>query len=380
MLGWGRSPMLLDLYVPTRTATSLQARVRASEGGPVELRLGEILVRLTAPRLSDRGVHFYAHTFEGLPSATPLRLEVRHERSGGVVSFSTSTLEAPPGRVKLRVGIVADLHLSTERAPIDRYAAGTKRLYGLAHELGRRYLPRLQSLGAEAIVLPGDLVDPCLPETLIALGEILRGPSVPCYPIIGNHEPWSTGGEVLFYEYLGLPHGGYQVVRGDGVRLILLSTPTPDSLVAGRNQLRWQERQLADAGDDEDVAVFSHFSLLLHPCVQGAKNDGYQLLDNHRELLDLLAGSPRVRLFAAGHKNVPSKLVHRGIVHLLSPQLIQAPCGYDMVTFYEGGLGRTTWEIDEQHYCEVARSAYQRSWPERYGREDDRNFVHPYRS
>lgn len=324
-------------------------------------------------------MHFHAHVFEDLPSGTEVRLVACHERTRAVRSFETKTLDAAPGARKLRVGIVADLHLPEERAPVERYPRGARRLPGLAHELATRYLPRLEALGADAIVLPGDLVDPCTPRTLAALQEILQSVSIPCYPIIGNHEPWSSGGEALFYARLGLPEGGHYAIRLGGVRLVLLSTPAPEALGPGSAQLRWLEGQLSEANDEEeDVALFSHFSLLLHPCVQGARNDGYQLLDNRGELLDLLEQFPHVRVFAAGHKNVPSKLFRRGVVHLLSPQLIQAPCGYDMLTFYDGGLARTTWEIEEQHYCEVARAAYEPIWPERYGREEDRNFLHAY--
>ena len=49
-----------------------------------------------------------------------------------------------------------------------------------------------------------------------------------------------------------------------------------------------------------------------------------------------------------------------------------------MLTFYEGGLGRVTYEIDEQHYCEVARTAYEPIWPERHGEESHRNFLVRY--
>ena len=69
-----------------------------------------------------------------------------------------------------------------------------------------------------------------------------------------------------------------------------------------------------------------------------------------------------------------------GLVHTLSLQLIQSPCGYDVLQLYEGGVARTTYEIDEQHYCEVARAAYADRWPERYGAEEDRNFFHAYAS
>jgi hypothetical protein len=124
--------------------------------------------------------------------------------------------------------------------------------------------------------------------------------------------------------------------------------------------------------------LFSHFSLLLHPCNDGHRNDGYQLLDDRAALLGLLERFPRVRVFSAGHKNVPSRVMRGKTVHLLSPQLIQAPCGYDMLRLYEGGAARTTYEIDEQHYCEVARTAYEVDWALRYGDDGGRNFCMVY--
>ena len=221
-------------------------------------------------------------------------------------------------------------------------------------------------------------MDPCTAETVASLKQILGSVSVPCYPIIGNHEPWTPGGEQLFYQGLGLPKRGYYAVGRNGVRLLMLSTPTPGSLRRGSEQLRWLESQLEEASPTEDVVLFSHFSLRLHPCVSGPRNDGYQLLDNHSEILKLLGDFPNVRLFVAGHKNVPSMVPHRGIIHTLSPQLIQAPCGYDMLRLYEGGAARTTYEIDEQHYCEVGRAAYDGDWRMRYGDDEGRNFCVAY--
>ena len=294
------------------------------------------------------------------------------------MAVRTSALPAAPGRRKLSIGVMADLHLPATRGHIGQYRAGSRRLTGLADELGRRYIPRLEALGADLIVLPGDLVDPCTPETVSALAELLSLTSIPCYPIIGNHEPWTPGGSEVFHRGLDLPECGYYAVRRDGVRLIMLSTPSPDALHPRSQQTEWLGEQLSQAEPDEDVVLFSHFSLLLHPCVEGPRNDGYQVLDHRRSIRALLGGFPNVRLFAAGHKNVPSKVIALGVVHLLSPQLIQCPCAFDLIHLYDGGMARTTFEIDEQHYCEVARAAYEDDWSLRYGAEEDRNFCLSY--
>ncbi len=367
---------MLDLYLATRTSDALEFRVRSSAGGPVTLRVEGQSPVDCVPCISWEGMHFTRHRFHRLEPGT--RYRATADGSGGAATFTAETLPAPPGRPRLRLGLIADLHLGPHRCGIEAYPRGTRRLYGLAYELGAKYIRRLADLGAERIILTGDLVDPCTPGTLGLLKELLASVPVPCHPIIGNHEAWAPGGEALFYRELGLPGGGYSCVRAGGARLLLLSTPTPSSLGSGDPQRSWMEGLLRESGAGEDVFLFSHFSLLHHPCVQGARDDGYQVLEDRRGLLEVLDRHPNVRAFVAGHKNVPSRVVRRGVAHLLSPEFIQAPCGYDLLTLYEGGFSRATYEIDEQHYCEVARAAYERDWPVRFGTEEDRSFYHAY--
>ncbi len=370
--------MLFDLYVPTRTADAVEARVRSSADGAVAFTLNDDEVILDRPDISYQGDHFYRHTFEGLSSNTMLKVGARHLKGGAERELKTATLGIPPGAQRLRIGLMADLHLPLRQRDIGRYRKGTKRLAGLAYELGRKYIRRLEALGVDLIVLPGDLVEPCNRETLGLLKEILGAVSVPCHPIIGNHEPWSMGGIQRFHRELGLPEEGFYTVKRNGVRMLMLSTPHQGSLDRDTAQLEWLKAQLAESAPEEDIVLFSHFSLILHPCVQGPRNDGYQLLDNHREVLGLLARHGNVRLFVAGHKNVPSMMIRDGIIHTLSPELIQAPCGYDILHLFEGGAIRTTYEIDEQHYCEVSRAAYADDWRARYGDEEGRNFSVAY--
>ncbi len=370
--------MLFDVYTPTRTPRHIEVRIRTTLDGPFRLvAKGEARV-LGEPSISWNGHHFFRHPIADLRPDTPVPIEVHHLESGRRVRLTAATLPRPAGPTKLRVGILADLHLPPAPRPFEQYRAGTRRLTGLAAGLAATYIKRLEALGADLIVLPGDLVDPCTPETLDQLERILGAVDVPTYPIIGNHEPWSAGGEALFNRALGLPPEGYYAVRRNGVRLLMLRTPSQDALRSGSAQRRWLERQLQDAAPAEDIVLFSHFSLRLHPCVQGPRNDGYQLLDQHRDIRALLAAHPNVRLFIAGHKNVPSMVRKDGVIHTLSPQLIQSPCGYDIFHLYDGGVQRTTYEIDEQHYCELARAAYAHDWPLRYGDERGRNFCVEY--
>jgi hypothetical protein len=80
-------------------------------------------------------------------------------------------------------------------------------------------------------------------------------------------------------------------------------------------------------------------------------------------------------VFFAGHKNVPSRIIKDKINHLLCPQLIQAPCGFYMLDVYEKGLLCSYYEIDEKHYIQVSRNAFEQFWKKRFGTEESRNFV-----
>lgn len=364
----------LDVYIPTRTSDAIEVRIRSEVGGPVTLALNDQSTILDRPAISFQGRYFYRHLFKRLAPGTVYRMSVHRQADDAQTSFMAETLPAPFGPVKLRVGVMSDIHLSHNTAGIEQYRYGTKRLMGLSGELATRYIRRIEELGADVIVFPGDSVDPCNDETLALFKKILKQVSIPCYPVIGNHEPWSSNGESRFYAALGLPKHGYYAVERNGVRLLMLTTPDPDALSPGSDQLRWLETQLNEAEPDEDVVIVTHFALYLQPCVQGHRNDGYQLLNNHVGINRLLQRHSNVRLVITGHKNVPSMMVKSGIIHTLSPQLIQAPCGYDIFTMYKGGVSRTTYEIDEQHYVEVARAAYSNDYASRYGDETERNF------
>jgi 3',5'-cyclic AMP phosphodiesterase CpdA len=365
---------LFDVYVPTCTPDSVEVRVRTTADGPVTLTLDDRQTFLPHPNLTFGGARFFRHTFDELPADTRFSVNAALHSGKKSVEVLADTLKAPDGAEKLKVGVLSDLHLPRHALSIEAYRPGTRRLIGLSEQLARRYIRRLEAMGADIIVLPGDLVEPCTTEMLSKLKEIIHSVSIPCLPIIGNHEPWSRNGEVLFYEVLDLPPGGYYAVERNRMRLLMLSTPDPAALAHGSRQLAWLKEQLDEAAPNDDIVLFSHFSLRLHPCVAGSRNDGYQLLSNHREILNLIEQYPNVRVFAAGHKNVPSVMVRNGIVHTLSPQLIQSPCGYDLFHFFEGGVQRTTFEIEEQHYCELARAAYAHDWPMRFGSARSRNF------
>lgn len=273
---------------------------------------------------------------------------------------------------RCRIALLPDCHVSPhadEAAPTNP----TRRLYGQARKLLVRYLQRLAT-EVDAIFLLGDTLDPAWSEGITWLLDQIEGCSVPVHVIIGNHESYGAISAEQFHRALGLPDHGNALVEIKGVPFLMLATPNQNSLAPGSTSFDWLEQSLKNLAPTRDVFCCAHYSLLLHPCVQGRHNDGLQILRAAEEILALMRQYPNVRAWIAGHKNVPSKVVHENALHLLSPQLIQAPCGYRILEIHDAGIRSQTFGLRETALAEISRVAYGASYPARHGREEDRDF------
>lgn len=367
---------LIDAYLPTIYTDWAEFRaICEKERETLRVCLpGEPWLPLEAVS-EDATRCYYRHRFTELPlgSSQVVKLTDGSE----VVQLPFRTLTPPPKPRKVSFGILPDLHIQPF-AESRRLPRRTKRLYALAEELAFRYLKCLEDQGVDMVIFPGDTIDPLDDYTLGVTRDLLESVNIPCHLMIGNHETYGPYDERDFFRAFDLPPEGYQTVLFNDVAFILLSTPHQGSLNPSGHQFKWLAAELEEHADQRDTFAFAHFSLLLHPCVAGWKNDGMQQLYDYRSVLDLINRYSRVRAFIAGHKNVPSRLVHQGVLHLLCPQLIQAPCGYSVIEVYETGLIHNVFEIDEQHYAQISRDAYADDYPERYGEDGQRNYVSRY--
>ena len=294
------------------------------------------------------------------------------------VSFATLD-DNDLGRRHLRIGILTDLHINNHKR-----ASDGKRLYKSAKMLAAKYLKKMIcEHRVDRIVLPGDVCDTGSIGELHAAANILKtartlDSRVGTHAIIGNHEADKEKfAEILVPE--GPKTGYYSITASDsGVHLIMLATDKQNSLDKGTAQLEWLQKDLEAASVSSEVDIiilFMHYSLILHSLHnEGAWDDGLQLLDNSEYILKLIHSHSKVKTVICGHKNVPSILVdHSGVLHTLSPQLIQTPCAYDIFDVYDHGLLRTVHEIEEMDLQEVARNvAGEKETNERRGEEKHR--------
>jgi len=81
--------------------------------------------------------------------------------------------------------------------------------------------------------------------------------SVPCYPVIGNHDIF-FGNWNVWKDYIGST--SYKI-KGDGITLFIIDTA---NAFIGKKQLDWLENELRTVNKDERVFVFSHASLFIN--------------------------------------------------------------------------------------------------------------------
>jgi len=271
-----------------------------------------------------------------------------------------------------RVALLPDCHVQSARRSWPTQP--TRRLYGAARELLESCLNRLEQMEVDAVFLLGDTLDPAHSHGMDWLAALIRRCPLPVYTIIGNHETYGPFSISEFHQRLGVPDSGNYVVSVNDVPFVMLATPDQDQFSSGSSELAWLHETLKQLSETPSVFCCAHFSLLLHPCVQAARNDGMQVLWSAEAVLALLDEFGNVRAWIAGHKNIPSKVEERGVLHLLSPQLIQAPCAFRILDIFGNGIRSKVYEIEEQELAELSRQAYGREYAERLGRPEDRDF------
>lgn len=271
-----------------------------------------------------------------------------------------------------RIALLPDCHVSPQ-ADEANPTHPVRRLYGQARMLLENYLDRLSN-EVDAIFLLGDTLDPAWEEGVAWLHEQCQRCPVPVHVIIGNHESYGTISAEQFHRAMDLPDHGNSLIEVNGVPFFMLATPNQNSLAPSSTSYRWLEEQLQELPANRNLFCCAHYSLLLHPCVQGRHNDGMQVLWAADEILALLQKHPNMRAWIAGHKNVPSKLIQNGVLHLLSPQLIQAPCGYRILEIHAEGISSQTYGLQETELAEMSARAYGGGYEARHGHDEDRDF------
>ena len=271
-----------------------------------------------------------------------------------------------------RVALLPDCHVQSGRRAWPTQPA--RRLYGAARELLESCLNRLERMNVDAVLLLGDTLDPADSQGLDWLSRLIQTCPLAVHTIIGNHEAYGSISISGFHRRMEIPASGHYVVTVNEVPFVMLGTPDQGGFSKGSAEFAWLRETFEQLSVAPNVFCCAHFSLVLHPCVQDARNDGMQVLWSAASLLDLLDQFPNVRGWFAGHKNIPSKVEKRGVLHLLSPQLIQAPCSFRVLDIFNNGIVSKVYGIEETELADLSRQAYGREYVGRLGRLEDSDF------
>lgn len=359
----------MKVYISTKGYDFFEMRIKSKSSSAILLVLNESFTVEIYSLNDSNGSYFFRYLFSDLSSDTKYTIAVKQREDEQFIVCKT--LSKPKGVLQSRFAVFADLHLNSYNSDYSNMRP-ERRLYGIANTLAKKYIEKVAEDGVDFIVFPGDILDSPSDKILWEFKDLIDNINVPCYPIIGNHE--SYGGISYFYEILDLPKEGYYAKTINNTRYIFLNTPGMESLDEETHQYKWLLNELDCYANKINTYIFSHFSLILHPCVQGYRNDGYQQLNNYKDLLYQFKKYKKLRAFIAGHKNVPSRIKVDHVEHILCPQLFQAPCSYTLFDVFEKGFVQTTYEIEEQHYAELSEIAYGNEYELRYGDEESRNY------
>jgi len=322
------------------------------------------LIEVSAHPLTEvDGEFLCSPSVTGLMGDTEYLVEVRAP-SDPRSRLQVRTLPKPSGRHLLRFGVLADTHCS-----LSRLGDPGPRLFADSLALTGKYLKKLADLGADFVVLPGDVTDSGSEAEIGAVRRIIENVEIPCRLMVGNHEREPEA----FLEAFCLGDGFYSF-DFRGIHFVCLRTFSPLDLNPADKQFAWLRDDLADHRESPTV-LFSHYALRDPPHLP---QDSSRAIASQGAVRALLSRNPQVRVAMAGHKNTPSVFREDHVTHVLCPQIVQYHAGFDVVDIYEDLFVRQIHPIDE---LDLQRRSYhrhkQKDRPVRFGRPEDRSFAIP---
>ena len=245
-------------------------------------------------------------------------------------ALAPSTVSANPARPGgLRFVHLTDMHVQPERRGGEGYAAALQAARGLHPAFlvtGGDHVMDATGQGRHRAELQWDLYERVLRENV--------GPELPVHPVLGNHDVWGWGvpevsdaeagyGKAMALDRLRFPsRSAFHSFDAGGWHFVVLdSVARRDKgyfAALGDEQLEWLKGDLAAAGSDTPVCVFSHIPILA-ACVffdgERLRPDHWNVPDAwmHRDAAAILAALEpyNVRLLVSGHIHLVDRVDYR---------------------------------------------------------------------
>jgi len=353
--------MLRELRVPTIGPDFIRATCNSDQAFPLVFVLeddNDFRQEVVSENpLPYEGEYLHAITMEGLKPGLQYTLTAK-DGPAQFTEIRFTTLEKPASKHLLRFGYLADPHTCLTDGKT------VARLFTDSVMLTEKYINRMAELGAEFVIIPGDITEEGKDEEIAMAKKIVDKAPIPCYVVCGNHELQPEKFRSTFN--LGK---GYYSFNHNGVHLVML-----DVIQAhlDEGQFAWLRKDLKSHPSNPTILV-SHYCLCPHSYLHNVDDHA---IDNAEPVCAFLRTQVQVKASFAGHKNIPSLHMDGHIAHISSPQIVMYDAAFDLVDVYDDALVRILYEIDERNLLRFSQKLLD---PEqgtfRYGLDKMRNFV-----
>ena len=259
-------------------------------------------------------------TLTGLQSDAIYHFYIR-AKSGRSHLHSFRTVKPLQGKPEFTMAVIADPQFHGKS--------------GRGAENFRHVVAEVNEQKVDLVLFPGDLVEKGSREMFLVFRDIADKLTMPYFVVPGNHERLDVvrGLRAEYCKIFGLKEAHYSRDLF-GKHLVFLDCRRREGWRLDAEQFGWLVKDLA-ANKDKDVYVIAHYAIAADPYVFDASRGRMP------KVQVLLESHGRVRAVYAGHKNVISATVQRGILYVSCPQPSAGPQGYLLVRVYRDGLVQT---------------------------------------
>jgi DNA repair exonuclease SbcCD nuclease subunit len=258
---------------------------------------------------------------------------------------------------RLKFFVVSDPHLTYPTKSPERLSQDSIRLLN-------ETIDEIEFEGADLVLFTGDIMEArefALKNLKIAFNALSRL-TIPWLVIMGNHDiPYRSTKDGyrksdFIHRFSG--HGPKDTAAywrhdcaGKKITFIGLDTTTQTSSsgAIGLKQQEWLEQILSGIDDDRHVVLLTHHPFIVFdPEIEEITDMDIFVLDNHREIRDIIQRHNCVKLVISGHNHTCRLIQENGITYIGCPSINTWPAKFSRFLLRRGNVEFAHQKIRDQ--------------------------------
>jgi predicted phosphodiesterase len=195
---------------------------------------------------------------------------------------------------------------------------------------------------AKFVAILGDITQNGAEKDFIPIKDFMRSLSVPCYPVLGNHDVYFNNWSEGWKKYIGSTR--YKVSDGENVTLFILDSA---NAFFGKSQVDWLEKELKTA--QGTVFVMTHSDLFVQDKIKIQ-----QLYDpaERARVMSLLRNNDNCKMMLMGHSHERVEKEF-GDVKYISIEDYKDQLIYCLVKVTKNGVSREFYKYDKNEFKKI---------------------------